>query len=264
MDSVFVLKTVVSFVAAGVWIGGATLLAERLGSEKGGLISNLPATILISLLFVALVQDPTFAAKATEAVPVGMLIDTIFLLVFILLLKHGLVKTVLLSLGTWLGLAFLAGRVHSTSLFINIVLYTVTAVGAYLWLEYRVDIPVKAKNRKKYSPASLLVRALFAGGVVAGAIILSTFAGTYWVGLFSTFPAVMLSTMVILAVNQGPDFARAVGKVMILSSTNIIIYAAAVSVTYPSLGAALGTLVSFGAAFLWILLLRPVIQKISR
>ncbi len=50
MESALLLKTVVSFVVAGVWIGGFTLLAERLGSKKGGLLGNLPSTILIALV----------------------------------------------------------------------------------------------------------------------------------------------------------------------------------------------------------------------
>ena len=74
----------------------------------------------------------------------------------------------------------------------------------------------------------------------------------------------MLSTMVILTLTQGADFARATGKVMILSSTNIIIYALGVALTYPAIGVVFGTIVSFGMAFLWVLILHPLIQKISR
>jgi hypothetical protein len=70
--------------------------------------------------------------------------------------------------------------------------------------------------------------------------------------------------MVILTVTQGVDFARAVGKIMILSSTNIIVYSVGVSLTYPTLGIVPGTVLSFGAAFMWVLLLHPVIQKLSR
>lgn len=264
MDKVLLLKTITSFVVAGLWIGGFTLLAERLGSKKGGLIANLPSTILIALIFVALVQDAGFAARATDAVPIGMLIDTLFLLLFILLLKYGLIKTVVLSLGTWFVLAFLAQKIHLSNILLNIILYVITAVAAYVLLEYGSKIPAKGKSRKKYTPGSLLIRALFAGSVVAGTTIISTFAGTYWVGLFSTFPAVMLSSMVILTVNQGADFARATGKVMILSSTNIIVYAYGVSLTYPGPGVLAGTVISFGMSFLWVLLLHPLIRKISR
>lgn len=263
MDKTFLLKIITSFIVAGVWISGATLIAERLGSKKGGLISNLPSTILISLVFVALVQDARFAAQATGAVPIGMLINTIFLLVLILLLKRGLMKAVFFSLPIWFVLAFLASHIQLNDIAFNIILYFIAAVSSYLFLEYGIKIPAKEKIRKTYSPASLLIRALFAGSVVAFAIFISTFAGTFWVGLFSTFPAVILSSMVILTINQGIDFARATGKIIILSSTNIIVYALGVSLTYPTLGIAIGTMVSFSLALAWVLLLHPLIQKFS-
>jgi len=258
------LKILVSFVAAGVWIGAATLIAERLGSKKGGLISNLPSTVLIALVFVALIKNTRFAAEATDAVPMGMLIDTLFLFIFIILLKTGLFKTIIISLFTWIILAFFVRQIHSSNIVLNIIFYLLVVIITFVILEYKFNIPPKEKSRKKISTSSLLMRAVFAGSVVAGTTLLSTFAGTYWVGLFSTFPAVMLSTMVILSLSQGPDFARAVGKVMILSSTNIIAYSLGVNITYPLLGIALGTIVSFLLSFFWILLLRPFIQKISR
>ena len=264
MENYLLLKVVISFVAAGIWIGGATLLAERLGSKKGGLISNLPSTILISLIFVALVNDTRFAAEATDAVPMGMLIDTLFLFIFIILLKTGLIKTTIFSILIWFVLAFSVQQIHSSKLVLNVFLYLLTAAITFFILEFKFDIPPQGKSRKKFTTASILMRAGFAGSVVAGTTIISTFAGTYWVGLFSTFPAVMLSTMVILTLNQGPQFARAVGKVMILSSTNIIIYALGVNLTYPVLGIALGTSVSFLLSFFWILLMHPLIQKLSR
>jgi hypothetical protein len=189
-----------------------------------------------------------------------MLIDTLFLLVFILTVKSGLIRAVLISLSTWVILAILAQKIHSTNILINIVLYFLIAASSYLFLEYILYIPAQGKSRKKYTTGSFLIRVFFAGTVVAGTTVISSFAGTYWVGLFSTFPAVMLSSMVILTINQGADFARATGKIMILSSTNIIIYALGVSLTYPSLGIIFGTFVSFVMAFLWIMLLHPLVS----
>jgi hypothetical protein len=144
------------------------------------------------------------------------------------------------------------------------MLYLLVAAASFLVLEFWYDIPPQKIRRKKFTLRTILLRALFTGSVVAGTILISRFAGTYWVGLFSTFPVVMLSTMVILTKNQGPDFARATGKIMILSSTNIIVYALGVSVTYPVVGVLFGTVLAFLGSFLWILLLFPLITKISR
>ncbi|MCU0289735.1 MAG: DUF3147 family protein [Acidobacteria bacterium] len=177
MKNHLIIKTIISFLTAGLWISGFTLLAERLGSKKGGLLANLPSTILIALVFVALVQDVHFAARATGAVPIGMLIDTLFLLVFILTVKSGLIRAVLISLSTWVILAILAQKIHSTNILINIVLYFLIAASSYLFLEYILYIPAQGKSRKKYTTGSFLIRVFFAGTVVAGTTVISSFAG---------------------------------------------------------------------------------------
>jgi len=264
LSSYLILNVLISFVAAGIWIGGATLIAERLGSQRGGLIANLPSTVLIALIFVALVNDVGFAARATRAIPMGMTIDTIFLLVFIILLNKGLIKAIIISLFTWLMLACIAGLIQYSNMALNILMYVLVAAASFLILEYRFKIPHQARRKKKLTVSNSLIRALFAGSVVAGTTSISAFAGTYWVGLFSTFPAVMLSSMVILTLNQGSEFARATGKIMILSSTNIIIYALAVSLTYPGLGIFPGTIVSLGLSVGWVLLLHPVIIRTGK
>ena len=106
-----------------------------------------------------------------------------------------------------------------------------------------------------------MVRAVFAGTVVGITVIISTFAESFWTGIFSTFPAVMLSTMTILTISQGATFARAVGKTMVLASVNIVVYAIAVYWLYPPLGALWGTILAFLLALLLILMIRPLLQK---
>ena len=264
MDQPFVLKVILSFLIAGTWIGGATLLAERLGSRVGGLVINLPSTILIALLFVALVHDPAFAARATRAVPIGMAIDTLFLAVFIFTVRAGLKLALPLSLATWFVLALLASLVRGVSFSFGVGLYIVLTLLIWYGLERVLHIPAQARNAKRYSPAAVFIRILFAGGVVGGTVLLSRFVGSWWTGLFATFPAVMLSSMCILTVVQGPDFARATGKVMIPASTNILVYAGLVALTYPAFGLLAGTLISFLGAATWVALLHPVIQRLSR
>ena len=261
METLFFVKVIVSFFAAGFWIAGTSILAERLGSEKGGLISILPSTVLISLIFVALVKNARFAASSTSAIPMGITINIIFLMVFILLLKNDLKKTVAISLFTWLILAFFAQKIHSSDFLINGVIYFLVVMLAFYILEYKLKITSKPQNRKTLTVETVLMRTLFGGTVVAGTTFLAGFAGSYWVGLFSTFPAVMLCSMIILSRSQGREFARALGKVMIISSSNIIVYAYSISLTYPSLGIIAGTLISFAFSCLWVLLLYPLVAK---
>jgi len=82
------VKILLSFILAGAWISGATLLGERLGSKKAGLIANLPSNIVLSLIFMALTSGPGMR-RNDRGVPVGMAIDTLFVLVFMLVVKRG-------------------------------------------------------------------------------------------------------------------------------------------------------------------------------
>ncbi|NQV02264.1 MAG: DUF3147 family protein [Bacteroidia bacterium] len=252
-----------SFALAGSWIAVLTLLAERFGSKVGGLITNLPSNILITLIFISLSQGIGFVEEMTPAIPIGLLIDSIFLVVFILLLRYNLLVGILGSIGSWLVLALIANRIQMESLWINVAIYFAITILAFLFVEYGWKIPAKGRSGKKYTLGQMAIRAAFAGGIVGGVVLISHFVPAYLTGIISAFPAVLFSSMVILAVNQGKAFAQATGKVMILSTSNIVIYTLGVYFTYPVLGIVGGTVVSFVIAFLWVVMLRPVMKRFT-
>jgi hypothetical protein len=246
------LQILLAFLLAGSFIAMLTLLAERFGSTIGGLIANLPSNILITMIFIYLTLGNDFLHQMIPAIPVGLLIDTFFLLVFVLLLKYNLFAAMAGSLSTWLVLAVIANGLPSHHLWMNAAIYLIVTMVVWLWTEHRVHIPAMGRSGKRYTPIQMTIRAVFAGTIVGGVVAISHFVPAYLTGIVSTFPAVLFSSMVILTVNQGREFARATGKVMILSTTNIIIYAISVYHTFPLIGAAGGTLVSVILAVLWV------------
>ena len=257
------LQVFLSFALAGSWIALLTMLAERFGSKTGGLIANLPSNILIALIFIASTQGVGFVTEMTPAIPIGLMIDSIFLVVFVLLLHYNLLISMVGSLGIWLVLAMVANRMHPESLWFNIAIYFGVTIFAFLFVEYGWKIPATGRSGKRYTLGQMAIRAAFAGGIVGTVVLLSHFVPAYLTGIVSAFPAVLFSSMVILAVNQGKAFAQATGKVMILSTSNIVIYALSVYYTYPLVGITFGTIISFIAAFLWVVLLRPVMKRFS-
>jgi len=259
----FYFQVLLSFVVAGSLIAILTLLAERFGSKIGGLITNLPSNILITLIFITLTQGFDFVKGMTPAIPIGMMIDVVFLVVFILLLRYNLFIGIIGSIGTWLVLAFLANRIQMGFLWINVALYFVVTILAFLFVEYGVQVLFMGRSRKRYTLGQIAIRAAFAGGIVGSVVLISGFVPAYLTGIVSTFPAVLFSSMVILAVNQGKGFARATGKIMILASTNIVVYVIGVYYIYPLLGITAGTIVSFLMAFLWVVALRSVIGRFT-
>lgn len=254
--NLFTLNVLLSFLLAGSLIALLTLLAERLGSKTGGLIANLPSNILITMIFITLTHGVGFIRQMIPAIPIGMLVDTFFLLAFIILLKYGLAAAIGGSLFCWFILTLSAAVLQVKVLWINLAVYFVLTGLVFVWARYRLRIPPAGRVSKRYTGPQILMRAAFAGGIVGGVVLVSHYVPAYLTGIVSTFPAVLLSTMVILSVVQGREFARAIGFIMILSSTNIVIYAVSVYLTFPVLGIEAGTAVSFAAAFLWVLILK--------
>jgi hypothetical protein len=257
----FASQILFSFFIAGFWIAGATLLAERLGSKIGGLIANLPSNILVSMLFIAISQGKQFASEAALSVPLGMSIDTIFLFVLIYCLRWGLIISIVSSLFSWFVLVLVAQAIHYDSLSGNIFIYIFITILIFIILEKILKLPSLPKSAKKYKILQLIIRAIFAGSVVGGTVFLSSVLEAFSTGLFATFPAVLLSTMIILVTNQGRKFAQATGKVLVLSSSNIVVYSMMIHITYPSLGILWGTVLSFTTAFIWVWLFQPLLKK---
>ena len=128
MDKYFVLNVLLSFVIAGSWIAFSSLIAERLGSKVGGLIANLPSNILISLVFVTFVKDIDYVADAVMAVPTGLISVTVFMLVFIMLLKYGLYVASFFSLLIWFANALLINYIGEVNLLFGIITYVVFVI----------------------------------------------------------------------------------------------------------------------------------------
>ncbi|HAP42630.1 MAG: hypothetical protein A2Y37_10285 [Spirochaetes bacterium GWB1_60_80] len=261
MDTAFVLRLAASFLVAGTWISLATLAAEKLGSRLGGLIGNLPSNIVVSLIFVSLTKGPHFAAEAARAVPLGMAIDTVFLFTFVAAAGLGPLRAAPLALLAWAAGAGLALALPPLPMLASVAVFVIVAGGLFLVAEGPLRIRAVPKRDSHFRPAALALRAVFAGSVVATTVATASFAPPYLTGLIATFPAVLLSTMTILSLAQGPDFARATGKILLLSSSNIVVYALVAQLSFPAVGWLAGSLLSFLAAAAWVALLRPLLAK---
>jgi hypothetical protein len=262
MDSGIFFHIVIAFFVAGLWISLASLASERLGSRLGGLLANLPSNILISLLFMALTRGEAYAAEAASSVPIGMAIDTLFLVAFVAALRIGLAAALLVSLLVWLGAASLAVALPPVPPLAALMIYAATCALSFAFVDAVLKVRAVAKRSLPFKPSVLVARALFAGAIVAAAVAAAQYAPPYLIGIVAVFPAVLFSTMTILTRAQGPDFARATGKVLILSSSNIIVYGAGVALLFPLIGPWWGSACAFAAAALYVALLLPLSKKI--
>ena len=261
LTPVFIQQLLLSVLVAGIWITLATIVSEKMGTRTGGMVANLPSTILTSLLFIGIATGPDFAAEATRTVPLGMFLSTMFLYTFIVLAGKGLLIALVIALAIWTALALLFSLFSDAHWIYWSLLYVLGAVGTWLLAEKVHKIKSLGKVKKRYSPGQLLFRALFAGSVVGLSVVVAAMGSAFWTGIFASFPAMMLSAMVILTLSAGSPFARATGKIMLLASTNIVVYSFVAGALFPIIGLWLGTLVSYIVATAWVWFLKPVFDK---
>jgi len=249
-----------SVVLSGLLISFFTLLSERLGTRLGGMVSNLPSTLLVSLLFIALTKGAEFASAATHTVPLGMILSTLFLFTFLLLLPKGLWIAVAGSLLTYVTLAIGASHFEWITRLGWTIVYGLVAITCWILAEKKLKIVSAKPIERRYNLSQILIRAAFAGSVVGSSVLIAQYGSPFWTGIFSTFPAVMLSSMVILTITAGAAFARGLGKIMLLASTNIVVYGYLIGIFYPTIGIVAGTLLAFMVAAGWVILLKPILD----
>jgi hypothetical protein len=113
-----------------------------------------------------------------------------------------------------------------------------------------------------YTPKKILFRGFFAGLMIAIAVLLSNVGETIS-GIFSVFPAIFLSTMIIFLREHGPIFTGAMGKSMIFGSPTVVTYAISLHYFYPAFHILWGTLISYSISLFVVLLLFKLRNKIE-
>jgi uncharacterized membrane protein (GlpM family) len=242
MPPVFWIKLGLSFLVGGIWITLSTLAAERFGSKIGGVIGGFPSTILVALFFIGLTQTPADASAATTIVPLAMGLNGIFLLTFLLLIRRGLLIGLGGGLLAWFGLAAPLIRVNSSLFWLNVLIWLVLIIGFYFLAEKIMEIPSREGSRLHYSPQQILQRAIGGGAVIAFAVLMGKLGGPAYGGVFASFPALFLSTLVITHQTGGAEFSRAMAKALLVSGIfNVAFYGIAVRYTYIRFGLYGGT-----------------------
>lgn len=245
MNSLFWYKILLSFIVGGIWVTLTTIIAEKFGSKTGGLMGGLPSTIVVALLFIGLTQSAEIAAQATTIVPLAHGFNTFFILTFIWAIPGGLKRAVPLSLLVWFLSAGLLVILNIERYWISLSGWLVFLITAYLLLEKILRIHSYVNIPIRYSPEQLLLRAFFSGSVIAFAVIMGKLGGPLLGGIFATFPAMFLTTLIITCRSGGAGFARATAKALLISGLfNVIIYTIIVRYLFLSMGLFPGTAIA--------------------
>jgi len=223
----FWLDILLAFLAGGGWIMLITVTADRFGTKIGGFIGGLPSTIVVSLLFIGVVQGPATASEVTTVIPLSMAFSGIFLAAYALLAKKGFFIGLILSLLLWFLLSSLIIVFRINNFIFATTGYLILFLLAWLVFTKYLDIPSLGVVRPHFSAGYLILRGLFSG-------------------IFGAFPAVFMSTIIISYKSNGLEFSRSITKPLFFSGMiNVIIYSTAVRYLYPGYGLVWGTMLSY-------------------
>jgi uncharacterized membrane protein (GlpM family) len=261
MDMAFVVKVALSFLVGSAWVTVSTLAAEKYGSLVGGLVAGLPSTVVVALLFIGLSQSPLAASAATTLIPLTQGINGIFLVAYLILVRKGLEASLLGAMAVWAVQAALLLVIGLKSFLISLAGWLLLAAGCILIVEKAMNIPSRKGIKIRHTTSQIILRALFGGTVIAFAVFMAKAGGPSFGGVFSTFPAMFLSTIIITYRAGGADFSRAVAKSLLISGeVNIVLYAVLARFLYKAWGLALGTSVALavclGSGYLLFLYLK--------
>ena len=249
MLDLFWLHLILAFVVGSIWVTLTTIAAERFGSKVGGFIGGLPSTAVVSFFFIGLSQTPAVASQATTVFPLVYGFTGLFLVLYATLANRGFKIALLGSLTAWFMLSAMVVTLNVRSFTFSLVAYVFILLVSYYVLEKRLELISAPKAKIHYSAQQIVWRAAFSGFVIAFVIFISKYAGPIFGGIFSAFPAVFISTLVISFHSRGIQFSRAITKPLLVTGmVTIVIYSIGVRYFYPALGLVFGTFMAYAVA----------------
>ena len=224
----FAAKLALSFVVGGLWIAGVSVIAERYGSKLGGFIGGIPSTAMLAMLFIGWTGGPGQVFQATTIFPLAFSINSAFFMIYVLLARKGVVLGLIGATLTWLLLQSLLLLSGIDSFLLSFGIWVVVLGAAYRFLARGLGIRSRSSVKVQYNALQLLWRALFAGLMIAFAVVMARIGGPILGGIFSTFPANNISTLFITSRAVDVDFSKAiVPPLMISAGINCVAFIAA-------------------------------------
>ena len=264
--TLFQLQLILSFLTGGILVTALTLIAERASERTAGLIITLPSTVAMSFLFIGWTIGPDQIPNIFPPIPIGIGAVLIFAASWLYLSKIKIPKipSMILcfcgSLGIWFAL-MLPIAFYGITLTNSLIGFAILTPLAYLLITRQ---PQKESTLKKilYSPLQLFFRAIFIGGIITLAVYLAKILGPTWGGVFSAFPAVFTSTLLILHWHYDSAFLFKTFRNAPLGNIGFLAFGLLSMWSFPTFGVLGGTLVAYsGSALIFLVTLKFLPKK---
>ena len=208
------LQLILPFIFSSFAVILIMFIAEKHGTKIGGIIGTLPTTIIIAFIFIALNKGVDFASHSVAVVPAEMGINLFFLLFFAVLAYRSAAFALIVSFIIWTMLSSILYVLNMMDVFVSLFVFISSLIITFLLLEKVVKIASVGSVKVHYTARKILFRGLLTGVIISTSVLLSNI-GEVISGIFSVFPAILSSTMVISLHEHGPNFSAGMAKSMI-------------------------------------------------
>lgn len=217
----FIARVVLSFVIGGFYAATIIWISEKYGSKIGGILTGVPTTVLIGLIFISLTGGNAAAHQAALIIPAMVGVSLVLVYAFTQFLKLGAEIALVAAISIWCLVTAFCVYLNLSNLIVN------TVIGIVLMGVARVatkHYPHNLIGTSRILRRTYAVRIIGAGSVIAGAVIMARVAGPVWGGVFAAFPATFTTTLYMLNKAQGPEFAKAVARQLPLANGSTLIF----------------------------------------
>ena len=269
----------VSALLAGVVATAVTVAIEKWGGLVGGLLGTVPSTIVPAGIGMYLAGGEDEIVSSMMVVPLGMLLNALFLGAWLVLPRwfsnasHPLLLTSIGALAVWfvlgMGVWFLLQNTVVGTLLteqelavVGLALLSFIAV----WFNRRPQPTPKGTNA--VSKTVLFARGSMAAAAIGVSVWMAGLGYPLLAGLASVFPAIFLTSMVALWLAQGPTVPQGAAGPMMLGGASVAVYANIAMWSLPAYGVVVGSVVAWvGSVLVWsipaFLVLRRVHTKVN-
>jgi hypothetical protein len=257
---VILIKSFVSIAA----VVGLSLVVEHAGPRVGGILSGYPLGLAIALFFYGFEENPQFAAESAVYALPGLMASQAFVYTYYrasLYFRRWAIG--FSSAFAVLGYLLTAWVLH----FFRFEIYPAAAIPIlsvfFFYYLFRKIPNVAIETRVAINYRIIFLRALCAAFMILIITGVARLVGPRWAGLFSAFPVTLFPLMVIIHFTYEVRPVHSIIKNFPLGIGSLITYALTVFLLYPVLGIYAGTLISFAAATLYLVVFRAVWKKMT-
>ncbi len=255
------LAIILPAILAGIVAVLVTLAIEKFGGLVGGVLGTIPSTIIPAAAGVYYLDGKEALLSSMSIVPLGMMVNGLFLGVWIVLPKYvtnwknPLVLTTICSIFIWAVFAYLALMIANYTTSVNLSPFILGALGLLFLIFISIFFNIKTlpspKGTNKVPLPILMARGIAAAIAIGCALILAKLGEPLVAGLASAFPAIFLTSMIALWISQGVTVPQGAAAPMMLGGASVAVYALIVMWSIPNFGIIFGSLVAWISSILF-------------